>query len=368
MPTEITAENKHCVIRVNANSELGNGHLMRCLTLARLAKSHNIKPLLVLTDVPDAPITFINAAQCDYVLLPEADEFLDAQLLCKILANLNAPCWVVVDVYAFSARWHEVVYPNCQQLLVIDDLANRSYFCDFLLDHTPGRSPEDYMPRLNATAQIHVGAACALLAPEFFAALEDARPIRAGYFAKKTKPKLLISLGGTDPKQLSLVWFDLLAGFAGEFGGITFLLASNAQVIAPLAAKINHHNQSTGAIKLVINAANMPQLLLEHDLAIGGAGVSALERAVLGLPSIMLTLADNQIKQAQALHELGCAINLGDWQQVPDEAIQHAAREQLMQLKNNYAKCQAISERAFSLISGHAYQVVWQFFNGSREE
>jgi UDP-2,4-diacetamido-2,4,6-trideoxy-beta-L-altropyranose hydrolase len=356
-----------CVIRVNAYPQLGNGHLMRCLTVARVAKMHDLKPILVLSDEPGVPMGFIEAAACEFHLVPSVSELQDAELFCAFLASLNAPCWVVVDVYAFSAPWHERVYSHCQQLLVIDDLANRRYFCDVLLDHTPGRNAQEYLSCVNTAAQLFLGCEHALLAPEFFAAAEAARQLRKDFYVQKYLPKLLVSLGGTDPQGLSLVWFDLLVNHACEFGGITFLLASNAQVIPALSEKIAGHNQLLGSVRLVVDAHNMPQLLLDHDVVVGGAGVSALERAVLGLPSLMLILADNQLKQAQALNQSGCVLDLGNWQQLPDTSVQQAAIEQLMQLRHNYSLYQALSERAFNLVpSEQQYSALTHFFTTSR--
>ncbi|HMW49221.1 MAG TPA: UDP-2,4-diacetamido-2,4,6-trideoxy-beta-L-altropyranose hydrolase, partial [Cellvibrionaceae bacterium] len=307
----------YCLIRVNAHPQLGNGHLMRCLTLARIAHGRGYKPVLVLSDLPGVPTGFIREAGFNYVLLPAANETQDATNFKALIQDLDAPCRVVVDVYAFAAIWHRIVYPLCEYLLVIDDLANRTYCCDVLLDQTPGRSADDYKPLVNNAAQVYAGCEHALLAPEFFAAVNDAKRVREHYCAQKRLPRLLVSLGGTDPKELSHIWFHLLAPVANEFADITFLLASNAVGLNSLAKKIAIHQQTTGGIELLVDVRHMPQLLLEHDLAIGGAGVSALERAVLGLPSLLLTLADNQIIQAQALITIGCARNLGDWQQVP---------------------------------------------------
>ncbi|HMW71288.1 MAG TPA: hypothetical protein PKD17_05685, partial [Cellvibrionaceae bacterium] len=209
----------------------------------------------------------------------------------------------------------------------------------------------------------------ALLAPEFFAAVNDAKRVREHYCAQKRLPRLLVSLGGTDPKELSHIWFHLLAPVANEFADITFLLASNAVGLNSLAKKIAIHQQTTGGIELLVDVRHMPQLLLEHDLAIGGAGVSALERAVLGLPSLLLTLADNQIIQAQALITIGCARNLGDWQQVPSISAQQAALAVVLAAKNNYVDYKTMSQQGFNMIaSEHPYQAINEFLTHQRAE
>lgn len=359
----------YCLIRVNAHPLLGNGHVMRCLTVARSAQEASFNVIFVLGDYPNAPVHFIEAAGFNYVLLPLADEAQDAANFTVLMQDLDAPCRVVVDVYAFTANWHRIVYPLCEQLLVIDDLANRPYCCDLLLDQTPGRTVGEYRQWVNPAALVFVGCEHALLAPEFFAAINDAKQVRQRFFTLKPKPRLLVSLGGTDPKELSQIWFNLLAPISQEFAGITFLLASNAVGLSSLAKKITLQQQTHGGMELVVDARCIPQLLLEHDLAIGGAGVSALERAVLGMPSLLLTLADNQIHQAQALIQAGCALNLGDWQALPNEAAQQAALAAVLTAKNNLSQYQTMSQRAFNLIATERpYQAIKHFLTHQRAD
>lgn len=359
----------YCVIRVNAYPHLGNGHLMRCLTLARIAQQQGCTVVFVLADYSNTPVRFIEAAGFNYVLVPIADELADAAHCAKLLEDLQAPCRVVVDVYALSATWHAFIYPRCDQLMVIDDLANRNYYCDHLLDHTPGRTAACYASWVNQQANIYAGCDHALLAPEFFAAVGDARKIRAAACSSKRPLKLLISLGGTDPKSLSQVWFNLLAPHLDAFAQVTFLLASNAVGLASLAKKIAIAQAGGSKVDLVVDARNVAQLLLQHDLAIGGAGVSALERAVLGLPSLLLTLADNQVFQAQTLIKEGCALDLGDWQQVPSLDVQQKALNSLLALVQDKTRYEYLSQQAFNLIApGQPYQAVHKFLTQPRSD
>lgn len=357
-----------CLIRVNAYPQLGNGHLMRCLTVATLAKQLGLTPHLVIADYPGAPLNIIDAAHCEYTLFPVLDEQADAQKFCTFLQAQQTPCKVVVDVYAFSALWHQLVYPNCSGLLVIDDLANRQYYCDALIDQSPGRVATDYAPWVNAQAQIYTGVNHSLIAADFFAQVDKARAVRQEYFAFRKKPKLLVSLGGTDVNNLTLIWLELLAEVTDEFACISFVLAGNAPVITALTAKIKQYQNSACPIYLWINCKDMPKLIMEHDIALGGAGVSALERAALGMPSLLLTLADNQEYQAQVLSERGCAYYLGDWQQVPGVENQQACLNTLLGVVRNYTLCSSLSERAFALLNvDQPYAALRAFFSSQRE-
>jgi len=64
-------------------------------------------------------------------------------------------------------------------------------------------------------------------------------------------------------------------------------------------------------IELVVNATNMPELMAWADVAISSGGTTVLELCFMGLPSLVLVLADNQNDMAASLADLGAAVNLG---------------------------------------------------------
>ncbi|HEY8004491.1 MAG TPA: glycosyltransferase, partial [Phenylobacterium sp.] len=61
-------------------------------------------------------------------------------------------------------------------------------------------------------------------------------------------------------------------------------------------------------IALHVDSPHMARLTAEADIAIGGAGSSTWERCTLGLPTLMLVLAENQRASAEALAERGAAL------------------------------------------------------------
>src|SRR5204863_9022034 len=57
---------------------------------------------------------------------------------------------------------------------------------------------------------------------------------------------------------------------------------------------------------------SLAALMVKADLAIGSAGATSWERLCLGLPALVVTLADNQRPIAQELHQRGLVRWLGD--------------------------------------------------------
>ena len=59
------------------------------------------------------------------------------------------------------------------------------------------------------------------------------------------------------------------------------------------------------------------------DLAVGAAGATSWERLCLGLPSLVVTLADNQRPIALELDRQGLALSLGDKDEVSADLIRN---------------------------------------------
>jgi RimJ/RimL family protein N-acetyltransferase len=97
---------------------------------------------------------------------------------------------------------------------------------------------------------------------------------------------------------------DTLAELSAQIT-VTVVLSSNAPYAD--ATRRNLRSQAT----LITDASNMAELMTVSDLAIGAPGVTSYERAVLGVPSIIVTLAENQRCIAQMLAAAGAAAHAG---------------------------------------------------------
>ena len=64
--------------------------------------------------------------------------------------------------------------------------------------------------------------------------------------------------------------------------------------------------------RVLYDVTDMAALMACADLSIGGGGSTAWERCCLGLPTLMLTIADNQLSIAKALDNAKAAVYVGD--------------------------------------------------------
>jgi UDP-2,4-diacetamido-2,4,6-trideoxy-beta-L-altropyranose hydrolase len=227
----------------------------------------------------------------------------DALECIDILAQIQ-PDWLVVDHYAIDAAWETLMKPHCRKVMIIDDLADRSHECDFLLDQTFGRDPMDYQQKVPPKCTIYCGAQFAILRREF--------SLRRQYSLSRRNPpslkKLMINMGGIDSKNITSRVLDALQTSPLPTGCEIYVVAGiNAPWLEAIETKAAAMPWRT---TVLVDVQDMAQLMSDSDLAIGGAGATSWERCCLGMPTIMIVLADNQRVAAANMAQAGVALCL----------------------------------------------------------
>lgn len=246
---------------------------------------------------------------------------------------------LVVDHYMRDAAFEASCRPWAHRILVIDDLANRQHDCDFLLDQTLGRQSADYSQLVPARCRMLLGPDFALLRPQFAAARGQALARRAeGGVARR----LLVSLGATDPANMTdrvasaapglPLELDIVLGAGNEYREAVL------QSVKRLKMRARIHT----------DVSDMAALMVQADLAVGAGGTTSWERCCLGLPSVILVLADNQLGIAAALEKAGAAVNLGTVENLSDSNL----AEVLRNLCSNDKRRTVMSERAAAICDG----------------
>jgi UDP-2,4-diacetamido-2,4,6-trideoxy-beta-L-altropyranose hydrolase len=305
--------------RVDASLQSGAGHVMRCLTLANalreqgatcrfvcrsqagdligLLRKHEHE-VLTLATPPGNPTQADSAAPYAEWLMTSWQT--DAKQTQAALSEAGGQDWLVVDHYALDAQWEQAVADTYRHLLVIDDLANRPHHADLLLDQTFEREIAAYQPLVNPECELRCGIEYVLLRPEF-----DVWRARSLENRKSAKFKrVLVSLGGIDQANISR---EILLALRDP------RLPSDLEICVVLGAsspwieEMRRLSETMQGVELKVAADNMAELMSNCDLAIGAAGSSAWERCCLGVPTLMLVLADNQREIATQLSAAGAA-------------------------------------------------------------
>lgn len=353
--------------RADASLEIGSGHVMRCLTLADALQAQGAECHFLCREHPGHLCEVIKTrgfvvhrlplegnGACfgtDENAAPEpahahwlgASWAQDAEACRPILAEM-APAWLVVDHYSLDHRWETAILgglvDSAPRLLVIDDLADRRHVADLLLDQNLGREAEDYRGLVPEVCQVLAGPRYALLRPEFGEWRETSLSRRA---RDPRLQRLLINLGGVDKENVTgQVLAALTACDLPDDLQISVVMGASAPWRESVTAQARVMPWPT---EVVVNVSDMARRMAEVDLAIGAAGSTSWERCCLGLPTLMVVLADNQRDIAYALAEKWAALPLD-----PSE-LKTSLMAQLAALTTPGALT-AMSQRAADLVDG----------------
>ncbi|WP_425259411.1 UDP-2,4-diacetamido-2,4,6-trideoxy-beta-L-altropyranose hydrolase [Marinobacter qingdaonensis] len=225
--------------------------------------------------------------------------------------------WLIVDHYGIDARWEKQMSGHVGRVMVVDDLADRPHVCDVLLDQNLGRVETDYEALVPNHCVRLIGPGHALLRDEFLQHREYSLARRAS----SSLGSVLVSLGGVDKDDVTSRVLGALDALSPKpTVSVTVVIGARAPWLEKVRATAERMRMPT---TVLCGVSNMAELMANADLAIGAAGGTAWERCCLGLPTLMVTLADNQVPGAKALELAGAAVWLGG----PDEAIKRLPAE-----------------------------------------
>lgn len=320
--------------RVDASHDFGTGHVMRCLTLADALSANGTRCEFICREHTGNMIDHIRNKSYAVHSLPvgkDADTDLahspwlgatqaqDAQTCAPIMAKLQ-PDWLVVDHYAQDARWETSLRPYVRHLMVIDDLADRPHGCDFLLDQNFYKEMTSrYLGLVPAACEMLLGAAYVLLRPEFMGTLPRARQ-RDGSIRR-----ILVFFGGSDPTNQT----------KNVLVALGMLNLRDIAVDVVIGSSNPHRLQLQDLIRYLPNVAlhcqvsNMAELIARADLGIGAGGIAMWERCYLGLSTITVVFADNQVRTTEDVAGLGAIKYLGVCNSFTDYEYKEAIKEMI---------------------------------------
>ena len=296
------------IFRVDANPEVGTGHLMRCMALANAAAAVGLSTCFFGFIEDEILINRLRALGHKVSSLDRAGNL--GRLLPE---DVNPLDWVVLDGYEFQSTDHRAIRDLGCRLLIIDDMANLDiYDADIILNQN--FSHASYKYRVVSNAKLLMGPAYSLLRNEFIDYSREQ--------VSRGNKNLLITLGGGAEKRVMLKVLEALK-LVKDFELDIFLVGGSSNLHWNKALEnIDILNKYTGH---KINAAryieNMAALMAWADFAIIGGGTTTLEVAYMGLPSLVITLADNQKDTAIAMAKAEAGVSLGWYETLTAEKI-----------------------------------------------
>ena len=351
------------VIRVDASTRIGTGHVMRCLTLAKKLAEHGSKVIFLAKQhqgnlnsiIKKQGFKLFELSAPKESITRQTDEkywlgcsYHDDAQECLLALNGITVDLLIVDHYSLDYQWQSLMKANVvkQQtfkIMVIDDLANREYKCDLLLDQTLGREQSDYIKLVPKDCLLLLGADFIMLRDEFSQHRQLATTKRA---QTSSISNILITLGGTDPDNIAEKLLHWLITFKQTQPAIQVTLVANPA--SSFIDKLTKISISHRWINLISQPKSMAKIMLKADIAIGTSGATAWERCCLGLPSLSIISAENQNFLNDNLVKQGAIISMGHFTTLTYDNFEKSLND-ILNNKHNY---QQMSKLSFACCDG----------------
>lgn len=325
------------LFRADASSAIGSGHVMRCVTLANCLKARfQAQVTFACRELPGDFIAWLEQAGFSVIHWQSDDA--------TYLPALEPFDWLIVDHYGLDASWETPMRAYAERILVIDDLADRPHDCDILLDQNYfTQSEQRYSQRVPQGCLQLLGPRFALLRPDFQQARVDAFP--QGRPPKSRIETIQVFFGGSDPTGETLRALHALETLNPLTLQIDVIVGAsnpkNLQVKAFCDAQPNFH--------FYCQTNQMAPLMAKADLAIGAGGTATWERLCVGLPALVISVAQNQEQISREVAEAGAQIYLGRSGEVGEIQLKEMLERCLIELD----ALRAISRNAMALVDGH---------------
>jgi UDP-2,4-diacetamido-2,4,6-trideoxy-beta-L-altropyranose hydrolase len=338
------------VIRADSTTKIGIGHIMRCIALGQAWQDYGGK------------VTFISHCESDAVrqrIIDEGFNFTtienshpdpsDLGHTLKILKQLTTQnsqlkTWVILDGYHFTPDYQKSIRDAGIYLLVIDDMNHLPhYHADIILNqniHAP-----DLKYRCDEDTTVLLGNRYVLLRREF---------LKYRDFKRHTPDKarnVLVTLGGSDPDNVTMKTIQALNLMGDKDIEVRIVVGPANRNMEKLQKEVT---LSSFTFHLLHDVGNMPDLMTWADIAVSAGGSTCWELAFVGLPSIILVLAENQLSVAEYLMNNKSVVNLGRITENSEEHISHACKSLIRD--NIFRKY--LSEQSRILISGQGPSLV----------
>ncbi len=350
----MTGRSADLVFRADASPLIGTGHVFRCRAIAEAARNQGLRSVFVAAELPGAlEELLVNEGHAVLRIASgsggsdhestwdERRQEQDATLTIQALMDVR-PSIVVVDHFSLAAPWHSAVGETAGILVCLDELGERYDACDVLVDPSPSGDEPKRRRHLRDTIELR-GPRFAPLHPQFGA-------IRSAGIRHRTEVgRILMSFGGAASASLVDDMLDIVLDVVAERVAI--------DVVGGFSDALKGSETRTARpsnVTFLDFAPSLAARMDEADLMIGAGGSTLWERCALGLPSLTVATAENQVATSAQLDRLGATIVVGETfsnQDTRASALAVLARD-LASLLDSPARRGEISRRAAAITDG----------------
>ncbi len=263
---------KSLAVRCDGGHRIGLGHLIRCLALVDSIHSFFVSVTFYCLEIPDVIAKQLLAKGYGVVRLMNHQEF---------LTYLNKELVVILDGYNFTQAQEHQYRAKSHKLVAIDDLHNREFAADAIINHSPSAKPDQYNGLTRAT----------LLLGERFCLLRESFIIAARSKFQKQK-YLLLCVGGSDSLGLTAKILKVLLDHYQDFV-VKVILGPSFQDHEKLELLLKSQPQPVNVLKS-LDERQMSEVMKAADYAIVPSSGILLECVCCSCKVLTFWYADNQ--------------------------------------------------------------------------
>lgn len=326
-------------IRADANSEIGTGHVMRCLSVAKEMQQRGNEVCFILAD--DFPVKMLQDRKMNYKVLHTRYERPEEELpvLCQWLEQ-EKPQLLLVDSYFVSKEYLEQI-AGYTKVAYMDDFCHTEYPVDVLVNYN---IYGDMLPYRDNMAKEDVEL---LLGTKYVPLREEFR--NTEYTLRKTAEHVLITTGGSDKYNLAGLIVEKamknkeLCGL--QYHVISGMFNQNLSFLRELEEKYPN-------VHIHQNVTDMAELMKQCDVAITAGGSTMYELCAVGVPMIAFSFVENQKRQVETFAKRELVSFGGDYES-QRETMMDEVMIYLKKLAGSFEERKKYSERGKAIVDGH---------------
>lgn len=323
------------LIRADANREIGAGHLMRCLSVAKALEAFGETVRFVTADhAPDALIRQNGfrsiCMECSW------DDLASERETLQCIIEQYKPRLLIIDSYQVTAAYFQAL-SGVVKTAYLDDLNCACWDVDYLINYNIFASSYDYTQYRDTRTK--------LLRMPYYAPLREEFRDLPKHETKRQVTDLLVLAGGSDPVQVTE---KMICEICPLWETIQFHFVVGA--LNPRIMQIKGKAKERTNVVLHINERNMSALMQKCDLAVSAAGFTLYELCACGTPAVVYSLAENQRIAAREFEACGLMVDVGDCR--ANENFWLALRQALESLIKDAKQRARLSERMQRVVDG----------------
>ena len=304
-------------IRADGNAKIGAGHLMRCMTIAgELSARYGRESVcFVCADAGSGELAGESGFQARVLgtepgareeELPFWPRILEEAAGCGPGDNV-----ILVDSYSADDRYLEAL-GRLGHLALMDDTGERRRPVECVVNYNAQAREEHYRELYAGSgSRLLVGSRYVPVRPQF---------LHRGYQVREQVREVLITAGGGDSQNLAGRILERLLEYPAVFHVVTGRFHPHQDSLDRLAAG------SGGRVLLHHDVKDMAGLMGKCDLAVTAGGSTVYELAVMGVPFVCFSCADNQEPLTDYLGEQGIVFSAGPWHRDPEGTQERLAK------------------------------------------